>query len=120
VLLYTRPSSRRAGLGDKAALGDRRGSSKDKTAVTLTTDILQPHYDKPLHATAHALGVCATSIKKACRQLGIANWPYRRIRAAHRELNRMEPLAATCPRALARVNVLHDELRVFFPDRRGG
>jgi len=119
VLLYTRPSSPRAGLGDKAALGDCCGSSKDKTAVTLTADILQPHYDKPLHATAHALGVCATSIKKACRQLGIANWPYWRIRAAHRELNQMEPLAAKCPRALARVHVLHAELRVLFPERRG-
>jgi hypothetical protein len=117
VVLYTRPSSRRPGLGDKAALGDRSGTSKDKATVTLTEDVLRPYYDKPLYATAHALGVCATAIKRACRRLGIASWPYRHIRAIHSELNRVEPLAATSPEALARVHALHAKLRALFPEK---
>jgi len=118
VVLFTRPGSHRSGLGNKVALGDRRGSSKDKTRVMLLEEVLRPYYNKPLYATAHALGVCAMAIKKACHCLGIANWPYQHICVMRSELNWIEPLAATSPEALVRVLALHAKLRALFPERR--
>ncbi|EKX42459.1 hypothetical protein GUITHDRAFT_111432 [Guillardia theta CCMP2712] len=45
--------------------------------VLLTRELLESYFDWPLAAVSKDLGICQTSIKKACRKLGIAKWPFK-------------------------------------------
>mmetsp|Transcript_52471 Transcript_52471/g.113866 ORF Transcript_52471/g.113866 Transcript_52471/m.113866 type:complete len:239 (+) Transcript_52471:92-808(+) len=45
------------------------------------------HY--PERAVARELGVCLTSLKKICRQHGIARWPYRKLRCLERKIDKV-------------------------------
>jgi hypothetical protein len=47
--------------------------------VLLTAESLQDHFFLPLNAAAKRLGVCETSLKIACRKIGIKKWPYRKV-----------------------------------------
>ena len=49
-----------------------------KQAVTITIDDIQARVDMPLDAAALSLGISVTSLKKACRLLGVGKWPYTR------------------------------------------
>jgi RWP-RK domain len=41
----------------------------------LTIEQLSVHFDKTMKEATQALGVCPTTLKRACRRLGIARWP---------------------------------------------
>jgi len=47
-------------------------------AVTITLDDIQARFDMPLDAAALSLGISVTTLKKACRLLGVVKWPYTR------------------------------------------
>ena len=47
--------------------------------VLLTAESLQEHFMLPLNEAAKRLGVCETSLKGACRKIGISKWPYRKV-----------------------------------------
>jgi len=47
-------------------------------AVTITLDDIQARFDMPLDAAALSLGISVTTLKKACRLLGVVQWPYTR------------------------------------------
>ena len=52
--------------------------------VVITSAMIKALMGKPLPAAARAVGVSATSFKRACRQLGIRRWGYRRGPGRHR------------------------------------
>ena len=41
---------------------------------------LQQNFHLPISQVAKDLGVCATVLKKLCRQHGIPRWPHRKVR----------------------------------------
>eukprot|EP00960_Hanusia_phi_P037498 752991-Hanusia_phi.AAC.5 len=45
--------------------------------VILTRELLESFFDRPLVAVSQELGICPTAIKRACRKLGIARWPFK-------------------------------------------
>ncbi len=49
-----------------------------KQAVIITLDDIQARVDMPLDAAALSLGISVTTLKKACRLLGMGKWPYAR------------------------------------------
>ena len=49
-----------------------------KQAVIITLDDIQARVDMPLDAAALSLGISVTTLKKACRLLGVGKWPYTR------------------------------------------
>eukprot|EP00960_Hanusia_phi_P040179 754287-Hanusia_phi.AAC.2 len=51
--------------------------------VSLTPDVLTPLFNKPQQQAAQILGISLTSLKSACRYLGISRWPYRRGLTRH-------------------------------------
>eukprot|EP00286_Rhodomonas_abbreviata_P006595 CAMPEP_0181318002 /NCGR_PEP_ID=MMETSP1101-20121128/16772_1 /TAXON_ID=46948 /ORGANISM="Rhodomonas abbreviata, Strain Caron Lab Isolate" /LENGTH=251 /DNA_ID=CAMNT_0023425439 /DNA_START=66 /DNA_END=821 /DNA_ORIENTATION=- len=58
----------------------RRDTSRSSTLcdpVTLTKEVLEALYCKPLADAAKTIGISVTAFKKACRMFGIRNWPYR-------------------------------------------
>eukprot|EP01129_Flabellula_baltica_P011702 TRINITY_DN5176_c0_g2_i1.p1 TRINITY_DN5176_c0_g2~~TRINITY_DN5176_c0_g2_i1.p1 ORF type:complete len:188 (-),score=39.62 TRINITY_DN5176_c0_g2_i1:27-557(-) len=67
---------------------------------------LSPLFDKPIAEAAKLIGVCATVLKKKCRDLGIPRWPYRKITSIDRMINTLEGSLKTHPNA----RILHIEL----------
>jgi len=45
--------------------------------VVLTRELIESYFSMPLSAASKDLGLCATAIKKVCRKMGIAKWPFR-------------------------------------------
>ena len=48
--------------------------------VELTVQRLEELFSLPLNEAAKHLGVCETSLKSACRKIGITKWPYRKVK----------------------------------------
>ncbi|KAJ1471051.1 hypothetical protein T484DRAFT_2026231, partial [Baffinella frigidus] len=51
----------------------RRGKER---RVVLTLEFLTPYFDQPLEAVSERLGLSRSTIKAACRRLGLPQWPY--------------------------------------------
>ena len=60
------------------------GKGDDGEPVFVTREFITPYFKMPMVAACAELGVCPTSMKKACRKLGIVKWPYRQTVAALR------------------------------------
>ena len=59
---------------------DVNGNLHQPPPVELTIERLEEHFSLPLNEAAKQLGVCETSLKSACRKIGITKWPYRKVR----------------------------------------
>ena len=46
----------------------------------ITREELCKRFHLPIAQVAQELGVCATVLKKKCRQHGIPRWPFRKVR----------------------------------------
>ena len=57
----------------------RQKGRKQKVKLTLQEIAARTHM--PLQGAADSFGVSTTTLKQACRRLGIARWPYRRRRS---------------------------------------
>ena len=51
----------------------RRGN---EPKLMLTRELLESHYHEPLDTVTERLGLSKTTIKAACRRLGLEKWPY--------------------------------------------
>eukprot|EP00960_Hanusia_phi_P040183 754287-Hanusia_phi.AAC.6 len=56
----------------------RLGNFQSPLEVRLSLDALAPLFNTSQPKAAQQLGVSLTSLKAACRRLGISRWPYRR------------------------------------------
>jgi hypothetical protein len=56
-----------------AVIPRRRGADKK---LVLTRELLESHYHEPLDTVADRLGISKTTIKAACRRLGLPKWPF--------------------------------------------
>ncbi|KAJ1492259.1 hypothetical protein T484DRAFT_1931723 [Baffinella frigidus] len=56
-----------------AVIPRRRGNEKK---VVLTRELLESYYHESLDAVTERLGLSKTTIKAACRRLGLPKWPY--------------------------------------------
>jgi len=59
----------------------------------------------PEKIVAKELGICVTSLKKACRQYGIYRWPHRKIKSIDKNLHKLEVALATCDKQEERVHL---------------
>lgn len=73
--------------------GNRGGGGSGNNRVgggagkRLTYEELQAKFGMGLKEAAAALGICATTLKRACRRHGIRRWPRRQIAKINRALN---------------------------------
>ena len=58
-------------------------------APLLAVQVLEEHYHMPLLAVCKKLGLCATVLKKVCRQLGVHKWPYKEKKLHARRQDRL-------------------------------
>uniref|UniRef100_A0A7S0F190 RWP-RK domain-containing protein n=1 Tax=Hanusia phi TaxID=3032 RepID=A0A7S0F190_9CRYP len=53
------------------------GSQQQEEPVVLTRELLESYFHCSLSSVSAQLGICPTAIKRACRKLGIAKWPFK-------------------------------------------
>ena len=65
--------------------------------VELTVQRLEELFCLPLNEAAKHLGVCETSLKSACRKIGITKWPYRKVKSCTEIYTHSLPLSIRPP-----------------------
>lgn len=68
----------------------RRPGKSGKPGVKLTLADLRGQFGVGLKEAASTLGVCTTTLKRACRRHGIQRWPRRALQRVSRTLDEME------------------------------
>lgn len=63
---------------------------RPSTSSHITFAVLQQHFHLPISQVAKELGVCATVLKKICRQQGIPRWPHRKIKSLNKMISNLE------------------------------
>lgn len=61
--------------GDLKAMRNRMNRADGGIGRKLTLEVLQTQFGKGLKDAAESLGMCATTLKRACRRLGVKRWP---------------------------------------------
>ena len=59
---------------------------------SFTLKELAPYFDLPINEAAEQLGVCATVLKKLCRNNGVDRWPYRKIKSINGMIESLQQL----------------------------
>mmetsp|Transcript_44760 Transcript_44760/g.68481 ORF Transcript_44760/g.68481 Transcript_44760/m.68481 type:complete len:429 (-) Transcript_44760:311-1597(-) len=73
---------RMSGTSNEVTIFPRKKAGQDKLGsnrppIIITREVLETYFDMPQQLVCKKLGICATVIKKVCRQLGIDKWPYK-------------------------------------------
>ena len=116
-VLEVKPRLRRRsyGEGGRQALGGRPHHDEETTIapIQVTADVLRQHFAMPLNDAARHIGICATAIKRACRKMGIREWPFQRIKPIERRLAKLKAQTQTAPGVSQEVEMLEAKVQAL-------
>lgn len=75
--------------------GRFRGRGPSGVSKWVTREVLQGYFDLPLGEASKELGVSTTIVKRLCRKLGIARWPYRQLASLDKSISKLHGLLET-------------------------
>merc|ERR1719238_1777431 len=85
-------------------------NDNNDTPQNFTLPQLAKYFDLPINEAAEKLGVCATVLKKVCRNNGVKRWPHRKIKSINGMIDSLQQLIDAKDGDLPSLNMDMDEL----------
>jgi len=84
--------------------------SREADIQTFTLKELSKYFHLPINEAAAQLGVCATVLKKICRNNGVKRWPQRKIKSINNMIEALQQLIDDSEGDVPKLNMDMDDL----------
>lgn len=89
---------------------DTNTNTSPKPVQSLSLEELSQYFHLPINEAAEQLGICATVLKKICRNKGVQRWPHRKIKSLNNMIESLQALIDSNEGDIPKLNMDMDDL----------